>query len=59
MKAEAAFTNDEKGRNLRMLAYCIHAQDNREREKLIVDNMGKMLDVGSATILFSASTQLL
>mmetsp|Transcript_30268 Transcript_30268/g.46327 ORF Transcript_30268/g.46327 Transcript_30268/m.46327 type:complete len:690 (+) Transcript_30268:100-2169(+) len=44
VKAEAAFTNDEKGRNLRMLAYCIHAQDNREREKLIVDNMGKMLD---------------
>jgi hypothetical protein len=45
VKAEAVFTNDEKGRNLRMLAYCLHAEDEREREKIIVDNMGNNLDV--------------
>lgn len=44
VKAEAVFTNDEKGRNLRMLAYCLHAEDEREREKIIVDNMGNNLD---------------
>ena len=32
VKAEAVFSNDEKGRNLRMLAYCLHAEDERERE---------------------------
>lgn len=45
VKAEAVFTNDEKGRNLRMLAYCIHAENDREREKIIVDTMGNSLDV--------------
>jgi len=47
VKAEAVFSNDEKGRNLRMLAYCLHAEDEREREKIIVDNMGNNLDVSS------------
>mmetsp|Transcript_4182 Transcript_4182/g.6384 ORF Transcript_4182/g.6384 Transcript_4182/m.6384 type:complete len:189 (+) Transcript_4182:111-677(+) len=44
VKAEAVFSNDEKGRNLRMLAYCLHAEDEREREKILVDNMGNNLD---------------
>ena len=47
VKAEAVFSNDEKGRNLRMLAYCLHAEDEREREKIIVDNMGNNLDVST------------
>jgi hypothetical protein len=33
VKAEAAFSNDEKGRNLRILAYCIHAKNETDREK--------------------------
>ena len=45
VKAEAVFSNDEKGRNLRMLAYCVHAEDGREREKIIVDTMGNSLEV--------------
>ncbi len=45
VKAEAVFSNDEKGKNLRMLAYCLHANDDREREKIIVDSIGKSLDV--------------
>lgn len=47
VKAEALFSNDEKGRNLRMLAYCLHAEDERERERIIVDNMGNNLDVST------------
>jgi len=47
VKAEAVFSNDEKGRNLRMLAYCLHAEDEREREKILVDNMGNNLDVST------------
>jgi hypothetical protein len=50
VKAEAAFTNDEKGRNLRLLAYCLHAEDEREREKYIVDNFGNNLDVSSVAM---------
>lgn len=44
IKAEAAFSNDEKGRNLRILAYCLHAKDDREREAIILENMGTNLD---------------
>jgi hypothetical protein len=47
VKAEAAFSNDEKGRNLRILAYCIHAKNETDREKIIVDNLGNSLEVGS------------
>jgi hypothetical protein len=44
VKAEAVFSNDEKGRNLRILAYCIHAKNEKEREKIIVDNLGNSLE---------------
>mmetsp|Transcript_18071 Transcript_18071/g.26366 ORF Transcript_18071/g.26366 Transcript_18071/m.26366 type:complete len:552 (+) Transcript_18071:1-1656(+) len=44
VKAEAVFSNDEKGRNLRTLAYCLHAENEKEREKIIVDSMGNALE---------------
>mmetsp|Transcript_210 Transcript_210/g.325 ORF Transcript_210/g.325 Transcript_210/m.325 type:complete len:705 (-) Transcript_210:921-3035(-) len=44
IKAEAAFSNDVKGRNLRILAYCLHAKDDRERESIIMENLGTNLD---------------
>ncbi len=45
VKAEAVFTNDEKGRNLRILAYSLHAGTEKEREQVIMDNLGSSLDV--------------
>ena len=45
VKAEAVFTNDEKGRNLRVLAYCLHAAGEKEREAVIMDHLGLSLDV--------------
>jgi len=31
-----------------MLSYCLHAEDEREREKILVDNMGNnLLDVST------------
>lgn len=51
VKAEAVFSNDDKGRNLRMMAYCLHAEDEREREKIVVDNMGNNLDVRTLKLL--------
>jgi hypothetical protein len=44
IKAEAVFTNDENGRNLRVLAYCLHASSDQQREKIIYDNFGSSLD---------------
>ncbi len=45
VKAEALFTNDEKGRNLRILAYCLHASNDKERETIMMDNLGSSLEV--------------
>ena len=45
IKAEAAFSPDEKGRNLRLLAYCLRLSTNQEREQLILKNVGTSLDV--------------
>jgi hypothetical protein len=47
IKAEAAFSNDEKGRNLRVLAYSMHAANNQDRETIILDSLGASLDVSS------------
>lgn len=49
VKAEAVFGSDEKGRNLRLLAYCLQVSSNEEREQLILNAVGNSLDV-SATI---------
>ena len=45
VKAEAMFANDEKGNNLRILAYCLHASNEKERETVLMDNIGTSLDV--------------
>lgn len=45
MKAEAAFAPDEKGRNLRLLAYCLQVTTDGEREQLIMNDIGNSLDV--------------
>lgn len=45
IKAEAAFAPDEKGRNLRLLAYCLQVNDDKEREGLILKDLGNSLEV--------------
>lgn len=45
IKTEAAFPNDERTRNLRLLAYCLQCKNNAQREELIVNNLGKSIDV--------------
>ena len=45
IKAEAAFSLDEKGRNLRLLAYCLRLSTDEEREQLILKQVGNSLDV--------------
>jgi hypothetical protein len=47
VKAEAAFAPDEKGRNLRLLAYCLRLDDEQEREGLILKHLGNSLDVSA------------
>jgi len=56
IKAECAFTNDEKGRNLRVLAYCLHASCDEEREKTIIDNIGSSLDSLNSFSTFVSSS---
>ena len=45
IKTEAAFSSDEKGRNLRLLAYCIRADTDDECEQHILKQLGNSLDV--------------
>lgn len=45
IKAEAAFSPDEKGRNLRLLAYCLHLATDAEREQLLLKDLGSSIDV--------------
>jgi hypothetical protein len=52
MKAEAAFAPDEKGRNLRLLAYCLQVSTGGEREQLIMNDIGNSLDVSSSRLRF-------
>ena len=54
IKAEAAFGSDEKGRNLRLLAYCLRVSSDEDREQLILNAVGNSLDV-SANRAFCAS----
>uniref|UniRef100_A0A7S4SC01 Uncharacterized protein n=1 Tax=Ditylum brightwellii TaxID=49249 RepID=A0A7S4SC01_9STRA len=45
IKAEAAFEgSDEKGRNLRVLAYCLRAESDPAREKIVRDYLGTSMD---------------
>jgi hypothetical protein len=47
IKAEAAFGNDEKGRNLRILAYCVQVGTSKEREEIIKRGTGSSIDVST------------
>ena len=51
IKAEAAFSHDEKGRNLRLLAYCIHSDTDDECEQHILKQLGNSLDVRCPCLL--------
>lgn len=51
VKTEAAFAPDEKGRNLRLLAYCLRVSSEEEREQLILKDIGISLDVSSLECL--------
>jgi hypothetical protein len=48
IKAEAAFANDEKGRNLRILAYCLQVATNKDREEIIKQGTGSSVDVSAS-----------
>ena len=45
VQAEAAFDNDEKGRNLRILSYCMKLKTDKEREELILGELKTSLGV--------------
>ncbi|KAL3911908.1 MAG: hypothetical protein SGILL_007095 [Bacillariaceae sp.] len=45
VKIEAAFANDEKSRNLRVLAYCLNLQSDNLRKELVTKEFGYSLDV--------------
>ena len=48
VKVEAVIGNDAHARNLRLLAYCLKAGNDEERQTLIKDVMGNSLDVSSS-----------
>ena len=52
IKAEALFPNDEKGQNLRVLAYCLQSQTEKEWKKLILEYFGSSLGVRYCLDLF-------
>jgi hypothetical protein len=54
IKAEATFAPDEKGRNLRLLAYCLRVEPD-ERERYILKTLGNSLDVSAHFGLFLSS----
>jgi hypothetical protein len=45
IKVEAAFSNDEKAQNLRILAYCLKLPNDQLRRELILKEFGSSLDV--------------
>ena len=45
IKAEAVFIPDEKGRNLRLLAYCLQLTTDTERRQLMSKELGNSMDV--------------
>lgn len=45
IKAEAVFIPDEKGRNLRLLAYCLQTKGDSERKQLFSRDLGNSMDV--------------
>jgi hypothetical protein len=47
VKIEAAFSNDEKAKNLRVLAYCLKLHTDGLRRELITKELGNSLDVSA------------
>lgn len=47
VKVEAVIGNDTHARNLRLLAYCLKASSDEERQTLMKDVLGNSLDVSS------------
>lgn len=45
IKAEAVFAPDEKGRNLRLLAYCLQLMSDGDRRQLVSKELGTSIDV--------------
>ena len=45
IKTEAAFANDERRRNLKVLAYCLQCNSATDREELILKDLGGSIDV--------------
>ena len=45
VKTEAVFAHDEKARNLRVLAYCLHASSEEERIQILEKELGSSFDV--------------
>ena len=59
VKTEAAFGTDEKGRNLRLLAYCLRVSTNEDREQLILNAVGNSLDVSRRLALGCIATMII
>ncbi|VEU37052.1 unnamed protein product [Pseudo-nitzschia multistriata] len=58
VKIEAAFSQDEKARNLRVLAYCLNLNSDELRKELIVKEFGSSLDrLDSFSELVSSSIE--
>eukprot|EP00536_Pseudo-nitzschia_multiseries_P007180 jgi/Psemu1/324640/estExt_fgenesh1_pg.C_1660003 len=58
VKIEAAFCQDEKSRNLRVLAYCLNLNSDELRKELIVKEFGSSLDrLDSFSELVSSSIE--
>jgi hypothetical protein len=57
VEAEAAFAPDEKGRNLRLLAYCLRLNSHDECERLIRKETGNSLDVSSCICIDRLSSR--
>ena len=51
IKTEAAFPNDERSRNLRLLAYCLHCRNAADREELVLKDIGRSIDVSLIVLL--------
>ena len=49
VKAEAAFGTDEKGQNLKLLAYCLRVSSDTERKQLMKQGLGTSIDVSTHT----------
>eukprot|EP01083_Nonionella_stella_P136125 414046_1 len=44
VKVEAVIGNDAHARNLKVLAYCLKAANDEERQQLILEELGNSLD---------------